>query len=536
MVVRFSRLGEYRDSAAKAVKAENKKRTLKKKRFKRNLTITSIVATVATFVIVFITVVKPSMDYNSAKSELAAGNYDAAYSAFIALDDYKDAQTMAQESMYQKGTALLAEGKYDDASATFESVSGYNDAETLALESMYQKGSALLVAGKYDGAAAAFEAVTGYSNAETMALESIYQKGTTLLAAGKYDDASATFERIPDYNDAATMAKESIYQKGTTLLVAGEYDSAAAAFGNIMGYNDANTMAKESMYQKGTTLLAAGEYDNAKIAFESVSSYSDAATMAKECMYQKGTALLMASDYAGAYAIFAPIKGYGDVDNLLTNNENLAAIAAKLDATFTVGNYVTFGGYQQTASGNDDTPIEWLVLKRDGNKALIISRYGLEYMEYEDDFEPSSWMYCPLRKWLNEDFLQEAFSVYEQSAIVATTHKEGVNPKYEHPIGDDMQDKIFLLSITEAEELFDSDEARICKATDHAVSEVRYDLEYITDRWWLRTRGESWYKVAVVTDDGYIDYYGEKVDSGFFYDPLIMVRPALWVDLDSGVF
>ena len=34
--------------------------------------------------------------------------------------------------------------------------------------------------------------------------------------------------------------------------------------------------------------------------------------------------------------------------------------------TFAVGSYITFGTYPQTADGTDSTPIEWLVLDRDG--------------------------------------------------------------------------------------------------------------------------------------------------------------------------
>ena len=34
--------------------------------------------------------------------------------------------------------------------------------------------------------------------------------------------------------------------------------------------------------------------------------------------------------------------------------------------TFAVGSYITFATYPQTADGTDETPIEWLVLDRDG--------------------------------------------------------------------------------------------------------------------------------------------------------------------------
>ena len=47
-----------------------------------------------------------------------------------------------------------------------------------------------------------------------------------------------------------------------------------------------------------------------------------------------------------------------------------------------VGDYVTFGRYPQTEAGNDQTPIEWLVLDIIGNQALLLSRYGLDAVPY----------------------------------------------------------------------------------------------------------------------------------------------------------
>lgn len=55
------------------------------------------------------------------------------------------------------------------------------------------------------------------------------------------------------------------------------------------------------------------------------------------------------------------------------------------------GDYITFGRYPQTAEGNDNTPIEWLVLEKDGQKALLISRYGLDHQQYHKNFVDVTW-------------------------------------------------------------------------------------------------------------------------------------------------
>lgn len=45
---------------------------------------------------------------------------------------------------------------------------------------------------------------------------------------------------------------------------------------------------------------------------------------------------------------------------------------------YSVGEVVTLGTYPQTESGNDNTPIEWIVLESDDETALLISRYALD--------------------------------------------------------------------------------------------------------------------------------------------------------------
>ena len=47
-----------------------------------------------------------------------------------------------------------------------------------------------------------------------------------------------------------------------------------------------------------------------------------------------------------------------------------------------IGDIITFGRYPQTASGIDSTPIEWIVLDRDGSRALLLSKYGLDMKPY----------------------------------------------------------------------------------------------------------------------------------------------------------
>lgn len=70
-----------------------------------------------------------------------------------------------------------------------------------------------------------------------------------------------------------------------------------------------------------------------------------------------------------------------------------------------VGDIVTFGTYEQdnnTYNGNEE--IERIVLAKEDDKALVISRYILDLHQYNPESVDITWEECGLRKWLSEPF------------------------------------------------------------------------------------------------------------------------------------
>lgn len=210
---------------------------------------------------------------------------------------------------------------------------------------------------------------------------------------------------------------------------------------------------------------------------------------------------------------------------------------------FAVGSHVTFGTYPQTAEGDDDTPIEWLVLDRDGDKALLLSRYGLDVQPYNKKYEDITWENCTLRAWLNDDFISRAFTSEEQSAILLTyVDNSGSQGYWDTKGGNDTQDKMFLLSYAEASEYlgvmrFDSSNTR-SRIAPTAYAKARgasTSSGYATADgeaagcWWLRSPGSSLSFASYVNSVGSLDYHLVHYD-------INCVRPALWVNLGSEIF
>ena len=227
------------------------------------------------------------------------------------------------------------------------------------------------------------------------------------------------------------------------------------------------------------------------------------------------------------YSRFKPIAEY------FAKNPELATAAheAKLAPYKTVGNYVIFGTYPQTDSGTDSTPIEWLILDYDAKskRTLLISRYGLDAKQYHPDnlVSGTTWETCTLRTWLNDDFLNKAFSTQEQSAILLTNLDNSGRLDKDTTGGNDTQDRVFLLSYAEIKKYFEVKE--ISSFVDNVKLQIS-PTDYVSgySYWWLRSPHNFQYMTACITATGAF--------VGCVHASKNLVRPAFWLDLESDFF
>lgn len=205
-----------------------------------------------------------------------------------------------------------------------------------------------------------------------------------------------------------------------------------------------------------------------------------------------------------------------------------------------VGDSVFLGKAVQAKTGNESIPIEWTVLDMRDGKALLITRYGINSLWPGDSGEDLTWETSKLRKWLNDGFLRWNFSNEEREAILATAVKNDAGQGYsgwDTDGGNDTEDRIFLLSVAEANRYFgvtpDNKEnvrARVQPTEREAVS-VKTGTETTEEGgaaayWWLRSPGHKQNYAAVVSMEGAL----EDMSVGTAW---VCVRPAMWVDADS---
>ena len=120
----------------------------------------------------------------------------------------------------------------------------------------------------------------------------------------------------------------------------------------------------------------------------------------------------------------------------------------------------------------------------------------------------------------------------EQEKILTTAvdnSKAQGNRSWNTDGGNNTQDKVFLLSYGEAWKYFYNDVLRQCQPTEYAVSHGAFKGNNSNCNWWLRSSGSDQNYAAVIRIDG-------SCNHSFVSNGSTAVRPAIWVDLSSGIF
>lgn len=445
--------------------------------------------------------------YTSAKNAMSAANTESAYKEaahlFESIGEYHDSAVLAQ-SCYEKAEiarkdAVLSEGK---SRMTGEIISNYKSAIKL------------------------FESIPGWKDAD----EKVY------ICQKRIDEikAKSEAERLEKERQAEIERKkaERIAKRNKKIaIITTPIVCVIIAFIIVLNM----FIIPNSKYNNAIALFDAGQYEEAIDAFEALDGYKDSADKINECNtaildieYNDAIALFDAGNIVEAYEAFIALDGYKD--STVKANSIYDKYEIEKLKTAKVGDYVFFGAYEQdnnTSNGQED--IEWLVLEVKGGKALVISKYALDCKQYNTSYTDVTWETCTLRKWLNNGFINAAFSADERAMIPTVTVSADKNPDCSTNPGNATQDQVFLLSITEANKYFSSNSARQCEPTEHAVAGGVYVSSSNGNCWWwLRSPGRDQNDAAYVNNDGDVNEYGYRVD-----DDSSAVRPALWIDLNS---
>ncbi len=240
--------------------------------------------------------------------------------------------------------------------------------------------------------------------------------------------------------------------------------------------------------------------------------------------YRKAKELIYKGESQKAYFVLTNV-------DYMDSEELRAEIALSQIAEKEVGDTFYFGTYERQ-------DVLWRVLDKKDDKVLVISDQILFSEKYNKSEKEILWADSSIRRYLNNDFLKDCFSAYEQKAIVSTIIENGdaqldfSEPEADTQVDSDVivlstngesvssqknidgqiEDKVFLLSYAELNNYFHSDEER--KA---------FNTKGNKKGWWIRSPESESLNKLYVSFDGSIDMWGDTVDNKNG------IRPSMWI-------
>ena len=206
---------------------------------------------------------------------------------------------------------------------------------------------------------------------------------------------------------------------------------------------------------------------------------------------------------------------------------------------------VVFGKFPQNEDSGVELsiakkdPIEWIVLEKNDNKILLLSKNILKVMPFSNVGD-NKYRNSDIRKWINNEFINYAFSQDEKSNILVSEVKIH---KSNNEVYDVTNDKLFILSAEEMRKYFKT----------YSKSMLPLPTEYSTGgpENWLRDLGlmDGVQIVHPLIDDSSLEYatYYDTENNKWILGTAGLglqkkdslwsstgVRPAMWISLSSN--
>ena len=206
--------------------------------------------------------------------------------------------------------------------------------------------------------------------------------------------------------------------------------------------------------------------------------------------YTKALQMMEAGDYKNAAQALDKLDGYGSseyqLETIYTQFPQYKVINAKPDEMITYGTY---------DNGNNIAPLEWYVVRKDGNKVLLLSKDIVDAQPYSGTVD--------LPTWLEQTFKKTAFNDKEAAAVA----------------------EVFILNKDQVNTYLLDKEYAACVPTPFAISRG-YWKNYSDDYMWWTSESSS-------SGKHYLAYPGGSVGIQVSADnEMNGVRPAIWITVE----
>lgn len=445
--------------------------------------------------------------YAEAMACMTAASDEEAYrnaaQKFYSLGSYKDASSRREQCL-QRADRIIADRRQRE--------------EIKRKEDIYSRAEKCMRLGTVEGCNSAirlYESIPGFRS-----------------SAAQISECRRKIEDLEAKEAARQVAVEKAKKKAKKIaIIAAPIVCACIAFVIVL----TTVIIPKQKCNKALDMIESGDYESAYALLEEIGKND----MIAANKYDRAIDLIDSGDYKAAYALLDGLS-YRDSEEKLQSmkSQHPQIFLAGAD----VGDTVTFGTYEQNNNYSDgNESIEWIVIDKQEDKIMVVSKCIIAMQPFNTTNEGHiSWEKCTLRKWLNNDFLNEAFSDAEKKLISDTTvsNTEYLARGLSYSTTDHLTtDKVFLLGENERDMLSSVDalkgivtESVIALFSDAANSDVaNINPSNFEPLWWLRTTWED--AVDCQASVAYGASYDEHEHDTCNVEESAGVRPAMWISL-----
>ena len=203
----------------------------------------------------------------------------------------------------------------------------------------------------------------------------------------------------------------------------------------------------------------------------------------QEAALMKGLSLMEKDRYTNGAELYQALYGQPEVKIYREKRDDNKRYSIQ-----GVGDIIKFGRHE------DGSAMQWKILAIDAQFVLLHYAVADTKQCFHNKQVDVSWGKCQLRTWLNRDFIWQHFSTEEEKTLVQTEIATA---------GETTQDRIFCLSVIEAEE-------------------YKEFMKSSYQPWWLRDKGRE--QGTVVTYE-----HKKPYESGVPVTREMFIRPAMYI-------
>lgn len=144
---------------------------------------------------------------------------------------------------------------------------------------------------------------------------------------------------------------------------------------------------------------------------------------------------------------------------------------------------IFFGNYDQDGDiSNGKEPVEWIVLEKDttNREVILISKYILECMRFNGFSEPVTWENSSLRKYLNEELINEFFDIDELKCVLDTYNYNPENVYNNSYSGENTVDKLYIPSIEDMYKYFTDVSLSVSDRYQELLKQNVFRISFVT--------------------------------------------------------